>query len=266
MLISRGELIEIGGSFRIPDIMERSGARLREVGHHQPHPSGRLSAGAGSPTSAAILTVHRSNFEQRGLRGLARAGRRSRRWRARPGVPVSVRRRQRTRWRISSPGGSAVEPRVADALAAGRRPRAASAATSCSAGRRRDASSAAARLLARCRRQPARARGPGRQDDARGARGHPRALSTIPDRPLLRDSGAPHADARRRRSLPRRAERLAAALSRRARALRSSRASPRSAAARFPAAVLPTTLVTLDAGALGPDGLALRLRWASPRW
>jgi L-seryl-tRNA(Ser) seleniumtransferase len=60
-LLSRGELVEIGGSFRVHEIMARSGARLREVGAtNRTHLSDY--AGAVSGQTGALLKVHRSNF------------------------------------------------------------------------------------------------------------------------------------------------------------------------------------------------------------
>lgn len=88
VIVSRGELVEIGGSFRIPDIMEKSGATLREVGTTN---RTRLSdyARAITKNTAALMKVHPSNYrvtgfhEETSIRELVELGQQN-------GIPVFV--------------------------------------------------------------------------------------------------------------------------------------------------------------------------------
>lgn len=256
VLISRGELIEIGGSFRIPDIMLKSGARLREVGTtNRTHLDDYRRALDGA---AAILTVHRSNFEQRGfvaspepgeLAGLAAAA----------GIPYlydigSGLVADLSRWGLKG------EPRVSDALGAGAGlvlfsgdkllggPQA-----GCLVGR--------SSLVAQCRANPlARALRSDKLTLAALAatlalyQDPDQALRSIPVLAML--TLAPE-------ELTRRADRLASLCPP---GVRPQTRPGESAVGggSFPGATLPTTLVAIDAGALGPDGLALRLRLGRP--
>ena len=116
VIVSRGELVEIGGSFRIPDVMAKSGAILREVGTTN---RTRISdyERAISDKTRLLLRVHRSNFqitgftEQPSLADLVKLGHRR-------GIPVMEDLGSGALFDLRSVGVSG-EPGVTDSIAAG---------------------------------------------------------------------------------------------------------------------------------------------------
>ncbi len=116
VIVSRGQLIEIGGSYRLPNVMECSGAKLREVGTTNKTRIGDYEEAINEETGAMML-VHPSNYaivgfsETPGIKDLVQLGRKS-------GLPV-----------IDDIGSGALlnfgrfgmndEPMVADSIAAG---------------------------------------------------------------------------------------------------------------------------------------------------
>ncbi|MGI8596668.1 MAG: L-seryl-tRNA(Sec) selenium transferase [Thermoleophilaceae bacterium] len=86
VVVSRGQLVEIGGSFRVPEVIEQSGARLREVGTTNRTRVADYERALG-PDTGAIMRAHPSNFrtvgfvEETPIEDLAALG-------ARTGVPV----------------------------------------------------------------------------------------------------------------------------------------------------------------------------------
>jgi L-seryl-tRNA(Ser) seleniumtransferase len=258
VVISRGELIEIGGSFRIPEILARSGARLREIGTTNRTHLGDYRRALDDGDVAAILTVHRSNFEQRGfvaspepaaLADLAGSA----------GVPY-LHDVGSGLLADLSPWGLVSEPLVADALAAG-------ADLVCFSGDKLLGGPQAgclvgtAELVGRCRSSPL----------ARAVRADKMTLAALAATlALYEDPAAAIREIPVLRMLTADPAELAARAAALARAC-PSELEPESipgesavGGGSFPGATLPTTLVALHAGRLGPDGLALRLRLGNP--
>jgi L-seryl-tRNA(Ser) seleniumtransferase len=255
-VVSRGELIEIGGAFRIPDILGRSGATLVEVGttnrtHRDDY------ARAVGPATRLLLKVHRSNFEivgftaevaaadlaalarERGLASLYDLG---------SGLMLDL-----------APWGLSGEPTVAAALASG-------VDLVVFSGDKLLGGPQAGILV-------------GRRAAIEACRADPLARAVRPDKLTLAALEATLAlyrdPAAARREIPVLRMLTAGAEDLRARATECAALVPRGAAdvvagesevggGSFPGTSLPTWLVRLHPGRLTPDGLAERLRSGTP--
>jgi L-seryl-tRNA(Ser) seleniumtransferase len=117
VIISRGELVEIGGGFRIPDVMRQSGALLREVGTtNRTRPEDY--AAAINDNTALILRIHPSNFriegftERPSLRSISKIGHEF-------GIPVVEDLGGGNLYEADSHGTPLTEPTVQQSLEAG---------------------------------------------------------------------------------------------------------------------------------------------------
>ena len=257
-VISRGELVEIGGSFRVPEIMAASGARMREVGAtNRTHL--RDYRDALGPETGLLLKVHRSNFRLEGftaeveageLAGLAREA----------GVPL-VHDLGSGALLDLTPLGLPPEPTAGDALAAG------AGVVSMSGDKLLGGPQAGillgdAGLVARMRRNPlARTVRPDKLTLA--ALEATLALYRDPDRamrdvPTLRMLGTPAPE------LERRAGDLARRLAEAGVACATEDATSAVGGGSYPGVALPTTVVAVEPGPGGADALAHRLRTADP--
>lgn len=118
VIVSRGQLVEIGGSFRIPDVMAQSGARLVEVGTtNRTHLRDYERALDQHPDAALLLRVHTSNFRVVGFTAEVSTAELAALGRAR-GVPVMDDLGSGCFVDLS-PVGLPHEPRVQDSVAAG---------------------------------------------------------------------------------------------------------------------------------------------------
>ena len=236
IVVSRGELIEIGDRFRLPDLLEPTGARLREVGT-----TNRTTvadyADATGPRTAFILKVHPSNFRIEGFTAAAAVSELAGWGRCARGVRHRVR---------------AARPAPAAGRRAERRDRAAGRRRPGHRERRQAARRPAGRPAARPRRPgapadpaPAGPRAAGGQADPRRPGGHPRRTGTAGGRALAADPA----------SLFDRAERAVVRLV-------AAGLDARVAAARAAVGGGGAPGVELDSAAVSlPESLAVPLRW-----